>query len=73
MEAQWDNSDRFAAISQAIDRVPHSQVGIGLGFQLRHNPASCVHCKAQIAILELASIINIMELERSEGSVTVDN
>ena len=73
MESEWENSDRFGAIAQAISRVPHDQVPIGLGFKLRHNPASCVHCKAQIASLELAAIIRLMENERSEEGVTVDN
>lgn len=73
MEATWDNSDRFGAIGAAISRVPHDQVPIGLGFKLRHNPASCTHCKAQIAALELASIIRLLETERMEEGVGVDN
>lgn len=73
MESSWENSDRFGAIGAAIGRVPHDQVPIGLGFKLRHNPASCVHCKAQIAALELAAIIRLMETEREQEGVGVDN
>lgn len=73
MEDSWENSDRFGAIGDAISRVPHTQVPIGLGFKLRHNPASCVHCKAQIAALELASIIRLMETEREQEGVGVDS
>lgn len=76
MEDSWNNSDRFAAIAQAIGRVPHDQTPIGLGFKLRHNPATCVHCKAQIASLELAAIVRMLETERAERveeGVGIDN
>lgn len=77
MESSWENSDRFAAISAAIAMVPHAQVPIGLGFKLRHNPASCIHCKAQIAALELAAIVRILETEseklKAEEGVGIDN
>lgn len=71
MEDTWNNSDRFGAIGTAIARLPHDQSPIGLGFKLRHNPASCVHCKAQIAALELASIIRMLETERIEEGAEV--
>lgn len=73
MEDSWDNSDRFHAISLAIGRVPHDQVPIGMGFKLRHNPTTCVPCKAQIAMLELMTIVRMLENEREEEGVTVDN
>ena len=53
METTWDNIDRFGAIAQAINRIPHDQMTVGMGFKLRHNPEYCVRCKAQIASLEL--------------------
>ena len=73
MEDHWDNSDRFGAIAQAIARIPHEQIPTGLGFKLIHNPTSCVHCKARIASLELASIMRMMETEREQEGVGVDN
>lgn len=74
MEDNWNNSDRHAAVAQAIARLPHDQTPIGLGFKLRHNPTTCVRCKAEIANLELAAIIKIQEnaLEVKDG-VPLDN
>lgn len=73
MEDSWNNSDRFAAIAQAIARTPHDQTPIGIGFKLRHNPSTCVHCKATIASLELAAILKIQEnaLEVKDG-ISID-
>lgn len=69
MEDTWNNSDRHGAIAQALGRLPHDQTPIGIGFKLRHNPSTCVRCKADIANLELAAIIKIQEnaLEVKDG------
>jgi hypothetical protein len=73
MEDSWNNGDRFGAIAQAIGRLPHDQTPLGLGFKLTHNPTTCVRCKADIASLELSAIIRMLENERVEEGVTIDN
>jgi len=61
MEESWNNLDRIGAINQALYKLPHDQEPIGMGFKLRHNPTTCIRCRATIAILELGRIIYILE------------
>ncbi len=67
MEDEWNNVSRFGAINQALYRLPHDQEPIGIGFKLRHSPATCIRCRANIALLELGTILRI--LENGEPSV----
>jgi len=61
MENSWENEDRVNAVMVAVGNLPHDQSPIGIGFKLRHDPTSCRRCKANIAILELAAIIRMLE------------
>ncbi len=61
MEAIWDDLARVNAVNEALNRLPHDQIPIGLGFKLRHNPTYCTKCKAGIAVLELARTIDILK------------
>jgi len=61
MDESWNHDDRIGAINQALYRIPHDQEPIGLGFKMRHNPTSCIRCRATIAILELRRVIEILE------------
>lgn len=75
MDDVWDNSTRFAAINLALSSVPHDQIALGLGFRLTHNPSSCRRCRANIASLELASLVRMLESREevvSEGVEILD-
>jgi hypothetical protein len=72
MDAIWDNSTRFYAINEALHRIPHDQTAIGLGFRLRHNPTTCMRCRATIASLELAAIIRELETRDATEVVEID-
>lgn len=72
METSWDNPARFNAIFSVIDRLPHDQAPMGMGFKLIHNPATCIRCKAQIALLEMNAIINILSGKEEEGEINDD-
>lgn len=75
MDDVWDNRTRFASIHEALNRIPHDQTALGLGFKLSHNPQSCSRCRAYIATLELDAIIRQLEskeLEAVEGNEVPD-
>jgi hypothetical protein len=72
MDSVWDNSTRFFAINDAINRLHHDETAIGLGFRLRHNPANCHRCRATIAALELAAIVRELESKDLE-EVQIDS
>lgn len=76
MDDVWDNRTRFASIHEALNRIPHDQTALGLGFKLTHNPQSCVRCRAYIATLELAAIFRQIENDEEqkveEGTETVE-
>jgi len=61
MESSWGNPERIGALMELIGMQHHDQIPIAMGFKLRHNPASCRRCKANIALLELAAILKMYE------------
>lgn len=76
MEDVWDNSSRFNCINEAIGRLPHDQIPIGIGFRLRHDPTKCIRCKAFISALELGTIVRLLETATEmvdEEEVTIDS
>lgn len=74
MDQTWDITDRFQAINEVIARAHHDQIPIGLGFKLRHNPSACSRCRANIAALELAAYIRVLETsEEMEGVISGDD
>lgn len=73
MDDVWNNQTRFGSIHEALNRIPHDQTALGLGFKLTHNPQSCVRCRAYIATLELHGIIRMLQEKDSlvvEGTET---
>lgn len=65
MDDVWDNLSRFRSIHEALNRLSHDEIAVGLGFKLTHNPANCIRCRANIAALELSSIVQLLENELS--------
>lgn len=61
MDAEWGNPQRIGVLFEAIGRLHHDQMPRGLGFNLSHNPAACLRCRANIALLELSAVIKILE------------
>lgn len=61
MDDVWDTDTRINAIHQVINRTPHDQTPVGIGFKLVHSPTVCIRCRANIAILELESLIDFLE------------
>jgi hypothetical protein len=55
--AKWGMPERLAAIRIALDLLPHAQTPIGMGYKLSHQPTNCVRCRAEIALLELSTIV----------------
>lgn len=57
---EWGNDERIKAIQYALSTIQHEQTAVGIGFKLHHDPARCVRCRAEIATLEISSILNVM-------------
>lgn len=55
--AKWEMPERIAAIRIALDLLPHAQTPIGMGYKLTHQPTNCVRCRAEIALLEISTIV----------------
>lgn len=55
------NVDRINAVIFALNRLPHDQVAVGLGFKLKHNPQRCARCIAFTCLMQLGSIVNVQE------------
>ena len=63
----WNHTLRFASIHEAINRIPHDQTAMGMGFNLTHNPESCVRCRAFLATNELTAMFKRLEEGVKEG------
>lgn len=61
---EWGTNERVEAIKQAIERVPHDQKVMGIGFALSHDPTKCYRCRADISLLELSAQVLTLEIER---------
>lgn len=57
---EWGNIERVQAVQYALSALPHEQTAVGMGFKLTHDPARCVRCRANIAILEISSILSVL-------------
>lgn len=57
---EWGNTERIQAIQFALSALPHEQTAVGMGFKLTHDPARCTRCRANIATLEISSILSVL-------------
>jgi len=54
---EWGHSERVQAIQNALASMPHNQTPVGIGFKLTHSPTNCLRCRADIALLEISTIL----------------
>jgi hypothetical protein len=75
MDKEWGNPQRIGALFELIGRQHHDQMPVGMGFNLRHNPGSCIRCRANTALLELAAILRNYESQEEgvEEGVTIES
>lgn len=63
----WNHQTRVGSIFEALSRLNHDQLAVGMGFKLVHNPERCTLCRAMIATGELDAMFRAMEIQLESG------
>lgn len=56
-----ENEDRINGVLFALNRMPHDQTTVGIGFKLIHDPTKCARCIAFNCLMQLGAILRSLE------------
>lgn len=68
--SEIQNEDRVNAVIIALERLPHDQSAIGIGFDLKHDARKCARCIAFTYLMQLSNILRRYEGTKGENTST---